>query len=225
MENVMSIRKLFVLMLSVASLSACAKKEGETAVGRGAGAAAPTIAWAESVGIKVANGTVSAQASQQSLFQDGVAGFVDAQLPPEFLGFVSATASNGTGFFFAGKVELQTGVLNPAASSARISVRTDSKLYVEIRDEFTGRPDSTGKPVDPIVRGFQSASGYVQGNRAYLKFTDKYGSVELDGTFNATTFIGTFSYDNLLSEGGSGGPAAGVVGQLQVPTCQFFRCQ
>ncbi len=225
MENVMSIRKLFVLILSVVSLSACAKKEGETAVGRGAGAAAPTIAWAESVGIKVANGTVSAPSSQQSLFQDGVAGFVDAQLPAEFLGFVSSTASNGTGFFFGAKVELQTGVLNPSASSARINVRTDSKLYIEIRDEFTGRPDASGKPVDPIVRGFSASSGYVQGNSAYLKFTDKYGSVEMDGTFNGTTFIGTFSYDNLLTAGESGRTAAGVVGQFQVPTCQFFRCQ
>ena len=224
MENVMSIRKLLVLMLSVVSLSACAKKDGETGIGRDTTSMAPTIAWAQSVGIS-ANGTVSAQSSQQSLFQDGVAGYIDAMLPAEYLGFVSATTSNGTGFFLGAKVELQTGVLNPAANSAQINVRTDSKLYTEVRDEYTDRLDSAGQKVPAIARGFVSASGYVQGNRAYLKFTDKYGSVEMDGTFNASTFIGTFSYDNVMTAGESGRTAAGTVGQFQVPTCQFFQCQ
>jgi hypothetical protein len=222
-KSPMRMQKIVLLLISVASLAACAKKDGETAIGRDVVSMSPTVEWARSVGIS-ANGTVSASASQQSLFQDGVEGYVDAMLPAEYLGFVSATATNGTGFFFGAKVALQTGVLNPSASSAQINIRPDSKLYTEIRDEYTDRLDSAGEKVPAIVRGFVTASGYVQGNRAYLKFTDKYGSVVMEGTFNATNFVGLFFYDNVLTAG-TGPIAAGEVGQFEVPTCQFFRCQ
>ena len=216
-------RKFLALLLSAVCLSGCAKKDGETAVGRAPETMNPNTTWAQSVGIK-ANGVVAAQASEQSLFQDAIIDFVTGMLAPEYVGYVSATASGGTGFYFGAKVELQSGVVN-TANTQQVNVRSDAKLYIELRDEFTGRTDSTGAKTPPITRGFSQASGYVQGNRAYLKFTDKYGFVEMEGTFDAQTFKGSFKYDNTTMWDGSGQGHAGPLGQFSVPTCQFFRCQ
>ena len=99
-------RKVFALLLSVLTISACSKKEEGTGIGRDAGGS--VAAWAQSSGI-VKNGTIRADASQQSSFQDGVAGYVDAVLDSSTnLGFVSATGANNTGAGFGGRVELQT---------------------------------------------------------------------------------------------------------------------
>lgn len=221
--DMMNIQKLVLLTLAVVTLGACAKKEESTAIGRDNATMAPTVQWAQSNSI-IANGIVTANSSQQSLFQDAVKGYVDGFMLTENVGFVSATASSGTGYYFGAKVELKTGLLNQT-STPRTDIRTDSKLYVEIVDEYTGRLDGSGQKVPSITRGYSSATGYVQGNRAYIEFVDeKKNLVKMDGTFNGSTFIGTFEYDNTFSADGSS-TAAGVVGQFQVPTCQFFHCQ
>lgn len=215
-------RKFLAILLSIACLAGCAKKGGETAIGRSPQTMNPATTWAQSAGITT-NGNVRAQASEQSLFQDSVTDFVGAMLAPEYLGYVSATGAGGTGFNLGGRIELQSGVLN-TANSTQVNVRTDAKLYVEIKDEFAGRADSTGAITPPITRGFSQSSGYVVGNRAYIKFTDKYGFVEMEGTFSSSSFTGTFRYDNATAYD-SGPTHAGLVGDFTVPTCQFFRCQ
>lgn len=217
---------LFTLVLAVVTVSACAKKEDSTPIGRDNSAI--TQQWAQTNGILV-NGVIYSTASNQSLFQDALSGYVEATDSPDVLGFVSATAANQTGFYFGGKVQLQSGLLNPAAMMARTNVRTDAKLLTEIWDEYAGRPDASGKIVEAIRRGFSASSGYVEGNSVYqLKFTDKYGSVEFSGTFvgtNGATFMGQFRYTNTKSWDGVAEPANGLVGDFQVPTCQFFQCK
>ncbi len=215
---------IVALALVALSLTACGnKEEGSTGIGRGGANMAPIQAWAASSNI-VLNGNVTAASSQQSAFQDVVSGFIEGRWAPEYLGYVSATASGGTGVYLGGRVELQSGALN-VNNAVQMNIRTDSKVLVAIYDEYTGRPDSSGQQVAPMLRAFGSASGYVQGNRAYLKFTDEYGYIELEGTFSGQSFYGTFEYDNSRRWDGNGQGAAGTIGNFHVPTCQFFRCQ
>jgi hypothetical protein len=217
------IKNVVALFLATVSLAACGKKEeGATPI---VGRNGQAISAAAAGGITSLNGWVRVEASEQDSFQDALTGLIEAVLPPEYLGFVSGRATGGTGLFLGGKVELQTGILSATASNPQTNVRTDSKLLIAIYDEFTGRPDASGKNVEPIARYLSQASGYVQGNRAYLKFTDSLGSIEIDGTFDANTFAGTMTYDNIRRYDGQGQGAAGNLGWVEVPTCQFFRCR
>jgi hypothetical protein len=213
-------RFVFAALVVLSTLSACSKDQGATAVGRTDAAA---NVWAAANGI-ILNGNLTDGSASQSTWQDAISGFTEAKYPPDYLGFVSTTASGGTGAFLGGRVELQTGVLN-AAGSQVANIRADSKLLVEIHDEFTDRLDASGQMVKPLWRAFTAASGNVQGNRAVIRFTDEYGSVTLDGTFSGQLFYGTFQYDNARTWDNTGTGAAGTVGNFRLPTCQFFRCQ
>lgn len=218
-----SIKNVVALLLATVSLAACGKKEdGATPI---MGRNGQAISAAAAGGITSLNGWVIADASQQDAFQDAVTRLVEAVMAPEYLGFVSVRATGGTGVYLGGKVELQTGILSATASNPQTNVRTDSKLLIAIYDEFTGRPDASGKNVEPIARYLSQASGYVQGNRAYLKFTDSLGSIEIDGTFDAKTFEGIMTYENARRYDGQGGGGNIELGWVQVPTCQFFRCR
>lgn len=216
-----SLKNVVALLLATLSLAGCSKEEGATPI---MGRNGQAISAAAAGGITGLNGWVIANASQQTEFQDGVTGFIEASMPPEYLGFVSVLATGGTGVFLGGKLELQTGILN-TSNNAQTNLRTDSKLLIAIYDEYTGRPDASGQNVEPIARYFSQASGYVQGNRAYLKFTDSLGSVTIDGTFDANTFEGVMTYDNARRYDGQGDGENGELGWVQVPTCQFFRCR
>lgn len=213
-------RTMIAVLVSIVGLSACSKDQGSTAVGRSDPAG---NVWATANGI-VLNGNLTDSAASQSSWQDAISGFTEAKYPPDYLGFVSTTASGGTGAFLGGRVELQSGVLN-AVGSQSSNIRADSKLLVEIHDEYTDRPDSSGQLVKPLWRAFTAASGSVQGNRATIRFTDEYGSVTLDGTFSGQLFYGTFQYDNARTWDNKGTGAAGTIGNFRLPTCQFFRCQ
>lgn len=213
-------RTFAVLLVSIVGLTGCQKEQGGTAIGR-VGNGGAVFAAANQVAV---NGKLTDSSVSQSTWQDAVSGFIEGKYPPEYLGFVSTTASGGTGAVLGGRVELSTGTLNSAAST-NATIRADSKLLVEIYDEFTNRPDSNGRNIEPLWRGFTSATGTIQGNRAIITFTDEYGSVTLEGTFNGQVFYGIFEYDNVRRwDGGSEG-AAGFIGNFSLPTCQFFRCQ
>lgn len=224
-------RMMVALALSMLSLTACQKNDGETAIGRDRTAA--NNIWAQGAGITL-NGNVTSS-DAQDLFREAVLDLVEplcAEISgcnrDTWVGYVSPQA-NGTGVFLGGRVEMQSGVLNPNSSTV-MSIRTDSKLYAVIYDEFSGRPDASGQVVPYVSRAFTSATGQVQGNRATLCFADKYGIVQMEGTFNGQNFYGVFHYDtgikncSQVNQQPIGGHA-GDLGQFHVPTCQFFRCQ
>lgn len=217
-----TMRSVFSLLLVATTVLGCSKEQGATPIDRSNAALAPQAQWAQSAGITL-NGDIRGNASQNS-FQDAVSGFIEGRWAPEVLGYVSSTATGGTGAFLGGRIELQSGILNPS-NAVQMNVRADSKLFVAIYDEFTGRPDANGEVVPALSRAFTSATGYVQGNRAYITFSDEYGSVDLEGTFSGDVFYGRFDYDNTRRWDGAGQGAAGSIGDFRVPTCQFFRCQ
>lgn len=216
-------RAFVAIVISILSLAGCSKDKGETPIGRAGTADVST--WAQQNGLGL-TGNVTDVSGQQSVFQNAVNGYLESLAAPEDIGYIAGNATGGTGVFLGGKVELQTGVLNPAGNT-RIDIRGDSKLLVMIWDQYAGKNDpSTGKPVFPYGQSYSSASGYVQGNYAYIKFTNERGSVILEGNFSAQSFYGAFEYDNTRRwDGNNQDVSAGEIGRFHVPTCQFFRCQ
>lgn len=218
-------KRIFGALFVMVALVGCSKEDGATPItGRSphlVGAGSVKTPTGQTVSL---NGWVISEAANQDGFQDAVTGFVEADMAPEYLGYVSARANGGTGVFIGGYVPLQSGLLS-TSNNAQVNVRSDSYFLIAIYDEYANRPDSSGKVVGPYAREFTSATGYVQGNRAYLKFTNAMGSIELEGTFDQSTFQGNVYYDNIRRWDGQGQGAAGNMGWFQVPTCQFFQCR
>lgn len=225
MELTKLVRQITVTAFAIAILGGCSKQDGATPIttGRDGRISTPGGSAVSSAGIQLNGWVISS--GNQDLFQEAVGGLVDATMPADYLGFVSADAKGGTGLFLGGRVELQSGALNPN-STARVNVRADSKLLLAVYDEFTGRADASGTVVKPISIGFSRAEGYVSGNQVSLKFIDpQYGFVVMQGSFSGSLFRGSISYDNAVRYDGSRPGAAGTLGDFEVPTCQFFRCQ
>ncbi len=225
MRNSNATKRIFGALFVMVALVGCSKEDGATPItGRSphlVGAGSVKTPTGQTVGL---NGWVISDAANQDGFQDAVTGFVEADMAPEYLGYVSARGTGGTGVFIGGYVPLQSGLLS-TSNNAQVNVRSDSYFLIAIYDEYANRPDASGKVVGPYAREFTSATGYVQGNRAYLKFTNAMGSIELEGTFDQSTFQGNVYYDNIRSWNGQGQGAAGNMGWFQVPTCQFFQCR
>lgn len=218
-------KRIFGALFMMLALVGCSKEDGATPItGRSphlVGAGSVKTPTGQTVGL---NGWVISEAANQDGFQEAVTGFVEADMAPEYLGYVSARGNGGTGVFIGGYVPLQSGLLS-TSNNAQVNVRADSYFLIAIYDEFANRPDASGNVVGPYAREFTSATGYVQGNRAYLKFTNAMGSIELEGTFDQNTFQGNVHYDNIRRWDGQGQGVAGNMGWFQVPTCQFFQCR
>ncbi|MBL7689840.1 MAG: hypothetical protein JNJ49_17525 [Bdellovibrionaceae bacterium] len=221
MELTKLVRQITVAAFALAVLGGCTKQDGATPITTSGRGVSPTGSAALANG-RTLNGWVFSPGNQD-LFQEAVVGLVDAKAPADYVGFVSADA-NGTGVFIAGKVELQSGALN-VSSSTRMNVRSDSALVIAVYDEYTGRTAQDGKKVEPFAFDYNQASGTVSGNTVNLRFTGATGTVTMDGSFNSNVFRGTISYDNSVRYDGTRPGAAGTLGDFEVPTCQFFRCQ
>lgn len=222
MELTKLVRQITVAAFALAVLGGCTKQDGATPITTSGRGVSPTGSATLANGRRL-NGWVFSPGNQD-LFQEAVVGLVDSKAPVDYVGYVSADA-NGTGVFLAGRVELQSGVLN-VNSSTQMNIRSDSTLVIAVYDEYTGRTAQDGKKVEPFSFDYTQASGTVSGNTVRsLTFTGPKGSVTLNGSFNSQYFRGTISYDNSVRYDGSTPGAAGTLGDFEVPTCQFFRCQ
>lgn len=145
--------------------------------------------------------------------------FVAATMPREELGTVSGELNQSTGIRFWGYAE-PNGAFNPSNTNQRLSISpSNAELRVVIWDSYAGQVDSTGELITeyPVhIRG--QASGEIVGNKAWVRYQDSYGWVELNGSFDTQYFSGWMMFDN--ANGGSAGP----LGFFFVPTCSFFRC-
>lgn len=204
-------------------LSACQKNNDTAPIsvardGGGTGA----IAQGQHAGLQL-NAAIYTDSSNQQGFQEAIAGFADAIVPENYIGFVGARGEGNTGAFLGGRVALTGGSLG-SNSQTQVNITSNSVLQIVIYDEFVGKTDDQGAVIPPIARFFQNSSGYVRGNYVYLKFADEFGFVEMEGQFDATHFYGEISYDNQRTETPNGTPAAGIMGNFSVEKCQFFVC-
>jgi hypothetical protein len=210
------------LVLVAVSFVGCAKNKNTNqvkgAVRAARGSLGSTVQMSATTGVEL-RGAVTTSSSYQNLFQQAVSGLLNSTLPENYVGDVSATASNNTGVFLGGRVTIQGGIFRPSVPNQQLSIAANSSLLVAVYDSYSL---STASPI-PVY--LTTATGTISGNYAKLVFYDKYGSITLDGQFDQNTFQGTFSYDNQVKYDGSGLGGAGTLGTFTLPTCQFFVCQ
>jgi hypothetical protein len=219
---IQSAMKIVGLVLLMASVTACQKDKGslrlETRSGT-AGRGATGGMAGQSSGITL-KGIIYSDAAYQEQFQDNVRGLLSTDIPDDYVGYVSCRAEHNTGVFFGGRVRLTSGnIRNMTGGESQID--PNSELLIAVYDYFP----NAGKlpPIPPLY--FKKATGRVSGNRAYIRFEDAYGYIEMEGYFDANRFRGAIAYDNHVKHDGSRPGAAGVLGDFDIGTCDFFRCQ
>lgn len=221
-----------ILMLAVLAITGCQKnEEGKTKVSNdyrnGRAFGGTNLVGA---GTPVGSGTASDMrltgvvvGRDDQDFNDTVKGFLNGQMPEEAVGYVNYQANDGqTGVFIGGDVRLTNGAVGSGVSNGQVA--SSSRLLVVVFDEFTGRQDDQGNTYTSMKVYLTQASGTVSGNQASLRFTDSIGEVTMTGTFDANYFTGQMRYNNRQKYDGTTPGGEGLLGQFQVPTCQFFRC-
>ncbi len=172
--------------------------------------------------LTLAGYVTSASGYSDDNFQQSVKGLMNASIPENYVGYVSHTANDGrTGLFFGGRVSMNGG----GVGSGNGSIASNSRLLVEIFDQYTGQKDDAGNIIPPMKIYLTQASGTINGNYANIHFYDNYGSIDLEGTFDSQFFTGLFKYDNQVKYDGSGLGGSDSTGlAFKIPTCSFFQC-
>lgn len=136
-------------------------------------------------------------------FDNAVKLLVSATVDPQQVGHVD----NRAGVIMQGEVliDRNTGRLNTA----------NSKIQLTITDDMT---DANGNRYEPIVIKVLGTSGTAMNGTANLVFSDSYGSINISGTYDSTTFRGNVSFQNT-------GKQMTSLGRFEIPVCNFFNCQ
>ncbi len=209
-------KRIFGLIILAIAVAGCQKAPESTRIGS-AGRMTPDQAVA-ATGVQI-NGIVTDPANNQSNFNEVVRDFMEWIISRDDVGYVSAQGGD-SGFLVGGRIELANGQpLVPA--NGRQDLAPNSKLVVAVYDKFANQ-----QTVSPLpARVFLKSAGYISGNTIFIKFSDEYGTVTLDGSFSDQGYTSMkFTFDTSKDYTGHQGHA-GYVGNLNVPTCQFFRCQ
>lgn len=161
-----------------------------------------------------ATGRVSVSSQYANEFTDAVRGLLSATVHPDSVGSISPT----DGVKLRGYVEVdQQGRALTGKSS----------ISLEIRDSYTGTIDSgSNQPIAPIYVNLPLTQGTAWNGQANLVFADQYGEVRLNGSFQGGQFWGTVSYNNQTHViSGEAPHSASRMGDFQIDSCGFFRCQ
>lgn len=217
--------KLVVLLAMGLSLAGCQNKDdGPTVESNRAG-----VPWAggtgsptspTSTGVQV-SGYVTANSTYQSQFQEAVFNLMSTWVPRQYVGYVSSTLENNSGVRFGGQVTMANGAGLQSVGSGSANIHQASRILVQVTDQWP-----SGQSFSPLPEMYmQNAEGYVQGNYATLRFWDDYRVIYIEGQFDGQNFTGKFRFQNIKSYDGSQiDTRKWLLGDFQVPTCQFFRC-
>lgn len=150
-----------------------------------------------------------------STFKSRVGDLVSASLDPQQLGEIEGAGATGTGLDLYVKLK----------ADAQGQVASDSALQILIYDSFVGQIDSqSGQQIQPypivITKGAQGVLNRSQ--RSFqVSFSDAYGTVILEGTFDDSMARGTVRFSNTRSFD-NGAPRSGQLGQFVIPACNLF---
>lgn len=214
-------KRVVVLLLIAVAFAGCQKPKESTRVSVGGNVRSnglPAGSTSTPSGIQL-NAAVTSSTAYQNDFQEGVRDLLEAQVPRDYVGSVSADASNGTGVYIGGRVELMNGQ-RIGAMNGVASIAPNSELLVTVFDSFYTQQNLD--PIPPIY--FKQATGSISGNYVTIKFYDSYGYVEMVGQYDSSNFRGDFKYKTERTHDGQPG-WSGTLGSFSVPTCSFFRCQ
>jgi len=216
-----NIRKIMTILIAVAALSACSKKEnsGITARDGVAGALAvetnvPTCApTQQSVGRVYEN---NASGSSYT-FEQRAKGLIAATVDPQNFGTISGDPNDAqNGITIEGRLRYD-------ANGAVILDQTNMRLMVY--DSYVGQKDSSGTPIQPYPINFNAATSgtvNVSTKQFTVLFKDSYGEVTVTGTINNSTVVGTISYANTTNFNGGQGSSA-VLGGFTINTCAWVN--
>lgn len=157
---------------------------------------------------------VTTQASYSDSFQAQVQALVSGQMDPQYLGRVSPT----DGVMIRAYVEVdQQGRVIPQ----------NSKISIEIRDEYTNQRDSSGNVIGPVTMTVPAYQGYAYNGQLQLVFQDSVGQVAVVGAYqNGGILNAQFYFANSRRfDGTSVNMQMTALGNFQMQTCGFFRCQ
>jgi len=158
---------------------------------------------------------VTTDAANSHAFQAALKSLVSGQMDPQFLGHTSP--SDGVALRAYVEVDAQGRV-----------VPQNSRLSLEIRDEFTNQSDSAGNRVPPITMTLPAVSGYAYNGQTQLVFQDSVGRIEIYGTFQSgpnASMTGQVWFANTKKFDGSAVTSQLVgLGNFQMQTCGFFKC-
>lgn len=145
--------------------------------------------------------------SYDNEFNAALKALVSASFDPSKLGYVNPQ----NGVFIQGFIDINQNNINATSSNLRIS----------IWDNYAQSSQDTEVPIS-----FSSArSAQFLGNNEFnIVFEDQFGSVILTGIINGGTITGKIDYQNYQSFDNVTQPRSGHLGEFEIPTCSFIRC-
>ena len=125
----------------------------------------------------------------------------------------SAVVSSGV--VLRGNVSVDNGVIS-----------SDSEVKIEIYDSLVGSLNSEGNYIEPIEIKVAFKEGTMDSKNFRLVFSDQYGSISLNGVFDAgyATVSGALSFANTTNVDTTQPARSGTLGRFFINTCQLFRC-
>jgi hypothetical protein len=208
-----SILKTGLLVLALATVVACGKKGADGASvntardQRAVGPANLPTGQGGTAGTQSAN--ITFNESQKDLMREAVQVLVSPTMNADAVGDIRSISVSGN-------IGIQ----------GNQQLATDSSLQLVITDSYVGQTED-GATIEPIVirlrgTGVAQLSGTNGMGSANVSMTDEYGTITVNGTYNAQTFTGTVSFVNKTV--GFNNKSQGTLGQFSISTCAFFRC-
>lgn len=214
--------KVFLAIFMASFMSACGGKKGmgRTSIRSASGSGGISTAGFNQ---KCANGQSAVGAVFDSgvmsggTFRDRVLALVSATMDPSSFGDISGQYGASTG------IDMRLRLLVNGSGQVDAS---QSQVQLVIYDSFVGQTNNaTGSVINPYpITLTGSAVGSVnQATRQFqVTFSDQYGSIRLNGTWNDTQATGVVDFQNTQHYSG-GAPASGTLGSFVFPTCALFN--
>lgn len=210
---------LILLMLGTVGCKKSSNDNSQQVTARNARAAvtpppAQTVNPATGQVHTTAIGYVVTDTANAQAFQGALKSLVSGQMDPQYLGYVSPT----DGVMLRAYVEVD--------AQGRV-VPQNSRLSLEIKDEFTNQSDSSGNRIPSVTMTLPASSGYAYNGQVQLVFQDSVGRIEIYGTFQQGGVMNgqLWFANNLKWDGSTVSTQLTGLGNFQIQTCGFFRCQ
>jgi hypothetical protein len=145
--------------------------------------------------------------SFENEFNIALKALASASFDPSQLGYVNPQ----NGVYIQGYVDINQTAINAGNSSLRILI-VDSYAQAGQQPEFSLS--------FPTARYGQ----FDNANEFTIVFEDPFGAIFLKARINGGTILGSVSFKNYKSFDNVSQPREGILGDFEIPTCSFIRC-
>lgn len=198
-----NLSSIVVVVLALSSMVACNKNDSSGDASR--------LRSGNQGALPVANGQGYYQKQSGSIVNSNMTiearnFLVNGQLTAESIGVVDGNS----GVTFEGIVRFDnSNRVVPSQSYITIKVIDDQALSGKVQ------------PITVTVFNAQTTGSVTPGasySTAQIRFQDSYGTIDLSGYFDRSSFTGDVRYTNSVTG------VSGTLGQFRIPTCGFFVC-